>query len=187
MPRLLLVRHAPVVVDPLRPAASWHLSDEGRAASTRLAEYLRRHDPVVVVSSVEAKACETAAAVADAIGAPWTTAPGLHEHDRTGVPVMNAEEWHRRLRAAMERPDELVLGCETARGATERFAHALDAVLAAHPGVTVVVVAHGTVISLLVAAHNPVDVFAFWEHLGMPSIVVLEVPGLRICEVISDI
>lgn len=185
MRHLLLVRHAAVVVDPARPAAAWLLSADGRAACAALADVVRRFAPVAIVSSLEPKARDTAAALADALGVAWETAPDLHEHDRSGVPVMDATAWRHALRAALERPDDLVLGRETARAAAARFTRAVSAALAHHPAGDLVVVAHGTVISLLVAAHNDVDAFAFWERLGMPSLVVLEVPGLRLGDVVS--
>ncbi len=47
--------------------------------------------------------------------------PGLHEHDRTGVPFLSDEEFGRAARGFFERPDEPVWGNETARQVGGRF------------------------------------------------------------------
>ncbi len=47
----------------------------------------------------------------------------------------------------------------------------------------VVIVAHGTVISLLVALHNDIDAHEIWQCLGLPSFCVLSIPGLELREV----
>ena len=40
---------------------------------------------------------------------------------------------------------------------------------------TIAIIAHGTVITLFVAAHNPhVPPYPLWEHLGTPSFVALD-------------
>ena len=85
MPGLILVRHAAPRVEPERPSAQWRLSDEGREACRVLAERLKAHRPTAVVSSVEPKAWETAALVAQRLGIPCSAAPDLHEHDRAGA------------------------------------------------------------------------------------------------------
>jgi hypothetical protein len=49
---------------------------------------------------------------------------------------------------------------------------------------SLVVVAHGTVISLLVAARNQIDGFEFWRRLGFTSFAVLDCrDGFRIAEI----
>ena len=47
----------------------------------------------------------------------------------------------------------------------------------------VVIVAHGTVISVLVAQHNGIDAHEIWQGLGLPSFCVLSIPGLELREV----
>ena len=44
----------------------------------------------------------------------------------------------------------------------------------------VLVVAHGTVISLAVAEANALDGFAFWERFGLGDHLVLATPGLAL-------
>src|SRR4051794_26034841 len=125
---LVLIRHARPVVDPSQPAGSWPLADEGREEARRLVERLRPLGLTRVVSSVEPKAWETGAIVAQRLGVPCSAAAGLEEHDRDGVPFLAPEALDRALDDLFARPDELVYGRETANQALDRFAAAVAAV-----------------------------------------------------------
>src|SRR5262249_33488810 len=83
------------------------------------------------------------------------------------------------------RPDELVLGHETAGDAEERFTSAVEHVMKAHPGRNVAIVAHGTVIALMLARHSDRPAFTWWREMGLPSMVVLELPEYRIVQTIA--
>ena len=85
------------------------------------------------------------------------------------------------------RPGELVYGEETADKARERFCIAITTVLENRKDASVAVVAHGTVISLFVAAVAGVDGLALWERIGMPSYIVLSRPELQLLEVVERI
>ncbi|MCP4167150.1 MAG: histidine phosphatase family protein [Chloroflexi bacterium] len=75
-------------------------------------------------------------------------------------------------------PDELVFGEETADRAHERFATAVDVVLTAHPGQTVAIVAHGTVITLYVAHLQNLEPYPFWRQFELADFVVCSSTGL---------
>ena len=85
------------------------------------------------------------------------------------------------------RPDDLVFGRETAAQARERFAGAVEGVLGRSTQGDIVIVAHGTVISLFVARSADVEPFTFWRRLGLPSFAVLSVPGLALLSVVEKI
>jgi broad specificity phosphatase PhoE len=148
-----------------------------------LGERLARCGPGVMVSSGEPKAVETAEIVAGCLGIGCFVYPGLHEHDRTGVLFLGDEEFGRAARRFFENPDRLVWGNETAEEAGGRFEGAVRGVLDERGEEVVAMVAHGTVISLLVARHNDIDAFGFWQKLGLPSFCVLSVPGFELQEV----
>ena len=76
-----------------------------------------------------------------------------------------------------------VLGTEMAAAAAygARFDAAVMGRLAALPAADdVIVVSHGTVIALFVAAHAGTDGLALWKALGLPAFVVLDRAKLRI-------
>ena len=81
----------------------------------------------------------------------------------------------------------LVLGKETADQAHARFAAAVEGILAEHVDRNIAVIAHGTVISLYVARAAGLDPMCLWERLGLPSYVVLSVPGLQVSEVVESV
>src|SRR5262249_3623750 len=118
-----------------------------------LAEQLAGYQPAAIVASPEPKATETAALVAGQLGLPCEVMDGLEENDRSGFAYVSAEQYALTLAAFFAHPEERVLGCETAAQAERRFTRAIDEVLRAHRAGSLVVVAHGTVMSLFVARH----------------------------------
>jgi broad specificity phosphatase PhoE len=184
---LVLVKHSAPLVVPDAAPATWRLSPEGVARCAPLTERLRAFRPRSIVSSVEAKAAETASLVAAGLGLSVDLVPGLHEHDRRDTAFLGSIAFADAVRELFARPDELVLGRETATQAGTRFAAAVDAILRDRPDEDVVVVSHGTVISLFVAARARADGYALWTRLGLPSLVVLGRPELGLDAVEVDV
>jgi broad specificity phosphatase PhoE len=187
MRRLLLIRHAESAVVEGVPPDRWGLTEDGRRRCAALAERLRAHDLRAhdlrdLVASREPKAAQTAQLVAERLGVPWSTAEGLHEHERDATPWLGRERWEARIAELFRRPDAPVFGRETARAALERFAAAVEPIVAARPAGDLAIVTHGTVLTLFVARHNPIDPFEFWKALAMPDVVELELPGYRLIE-----
>lgn len=184
MRKLLLVRHSAVEIDRDKPAHEWTLSAEGRARCADLAAKLARYHPAVFVTSVEPKAMETGRLVAKALGKPWHTAGGLHEHERHRVPYFgDRTAFEAAMADFFARPDELVLGEETAVAARNRFVDAVDNVLAAYLTSNVAIVAHGTVITLFLSHYNPhLDSFSLWRSLSLPCYFVLSLSSLALIE-----
>jgi broad specificity phosphatase PhoE len=182
MRKLILIKHArPRVVESVA-ADEWELSEEGRAACKSLAEVVRPHEPGVIVSSEERKAKETARLLAEALGKPMETAPGLGEHDRSNVPMMRSGEFLSALAMFFKESNRLVLGRETADDAAGRFEQAIQAVLAEHPEGNLAVVTHGTVLALFASENGAGDPFMLYRQLGLPSMVVFSVPEFRVLE-----
>ena len=149
MRKLILVKHAPPLVMPGVPPEQWTLSEKGQALCVPLAERLRGYEPAVIFSSEEPKASQTAQLVAEHLGIPWRTGPGLHEHDRSNVPHMRSGEFISMMELFFRRPDERVLGEETAEQARSRFEAAVSKVLAEQPDGNIAIISHGTVIALM--------------------------------------
>ena len=187
MNKLILVRHSEPNIEPKVPANRWRLSARGRDRCTGLAQRLAAHGLDIMLSSTEPKARETAEIAADRLGIPVAVAEGLHEHERESVPYVSAQEFRTAVEGLFARPDELVYGEETADQARERFGVAIKSVLDDHQEANIAVVAHGTVISLFVAAVAEIDALALWERIGMPSFILLSRPGLELMEVVESI
>jgi len=79
--RLILVRHAQVVMDPTVAVERWGLSPEGEIAALALLQHPALSCVDVVVSSPELKALATAGLLS--AEAPVVTEPDLRELDRS--------------------------------------------------------------------------------------------------------
>lgn len=182
MRSLILVKHSQPAIEPAVSAKDWRLSLEGRRRCVALAQRLSSYQPTCIIASTEPKASETAQLIAAKLNLPWHTAADLHEHDRSNEPFHSPEEFRQFVANFFARPDDLLFGQETANEALARFTQATEHVLGAHPEGNLAIVAHGTVISLLVAAHNPIEPFVLWQQLTMPSFVVLSLPKFALLE-----
>jgi broad specificity phosphatase PhoE len=96
----------------------------------------------------------------------------LHENDRTGFSYLPMAEFEQTILEFFTKPDDLIMGKETARQAQQRFAKQIDNL---DTRLTTAVIAHGTVNSLFTALHNDIDVMGFWKRLQLPSYIVLEI------------
>ena len=93
--------------------------------------------------------------------------------------MLTREAFEARVRDLFARPSELVFGSETADQARRRYTMAVMR-LVTSTSADVVIVSHGTVITLFVAEAAGVNPFAFWQRLEMPSAVTLSLPDLKV-------
>jgi broad specificity phosphatase PhoE len=135
---------------------------------------------------METKARQTVELVAERLDAPPEVWEGLHEHERRNVPITSEEAYRASIASLFQNPNELKFGDETAAQAGERFQRAMDGLLETKDG-NLVVVAHGTVITLYIAKWNAMGPFELWSQLGLPSFVVLSRPGFRLLELVPDV
>ena len=188
MPKLILVRHAAPATDPCVLPTQWPLSDTGRQSCAALAGELAAYLPAVLVSSREAKAVETAALLGRALKVGYKAMAGLQEHARNSVGWLSEDEYRAGLAALHAKPAEAVFGDESADQARARFTVALDGLLAEHPDESVVVVTHGTVMTLFVQLTTPGIVpMEFWQRLGLPSAAILNRPNLDLERLIEKV
>jgi len=174
MKPLILVKHSLPLIVETRPAREWTLSEIGRERARKLAEILRPYGSEFIASSTESKAVETASIVGEALSLQFHTALGLHEHDRSSSPYYSADEFHALIQKFFDQKDILVFGSETASEALARFRSAVEVILDIHKDTAVVIVSHGTVISLFVSWLTGCDGYSMWRELGLPSFVVLD-------------
>ena len=187
MSRLTLLKHSLPQIETVVPAREWQLSSEGRVRAVTLAQRLSQHDPDVVVTSPEPKATQTGEIVASSLEVPLHAVDGLHEHDRRDVGFLEKALFERSIADLFSRPNELVLGNETADAAYTRFSTAIGEILRKFAQRSVVAVTHGTVISLFVSRIANMDPFELWERLGLPSWVVLTHPELAVVEIVGSL
>ncbi|MCZ7567025.1 MAG: phosphoglycerate mutase family protein [Ardenticatenaceae bacterium] len=187
MGNLILVKHSLPDIMSTVPAHQWHLSEVGRFRCQMLAEMIAEYSPDVIVSSSEPKAVETAQIVANHLNHASQIIDGLHEHDRSNVEWQSEEQFEVQVAEFFRQPQALVMGKETATQAYERFAQAVAFVIEVYPHSNIVVVAHGTVITLLIARAVGLEPFGFWKRLGLPSFVVLSLPKMKWVAAVENI
>jgi len=175
MKQLILVKHSlPEVVEDI-PAREWELSERGRLLPKLLANRLKQYQPEVIVSSIELKARQTAEIISAELGLASHIEEGLHEHDRSRSPFYPKDKFQALVREFFDKPDVLVFGDETANQALTRFRESMNTILKTHAGKNLVIVSHGTVISLFVSWLDGTDGYLLWKELGLPSFVLLDV------------
>ena len=179
---LILVKHSlPKIVEKV-PAHGWELSQAGRVLAQKLAVRLNGYQPEVIISSVEPKAKQTAEIIAAKHNLGPQFVEGLHEHDRSKVGYLHRKEFQAAVREFFKKPDTLVFGSETADACHARFEQAVHSILDQNLDKTVVIVAHGTVISLFVSRLTGISDQLLWNDLALPSFVVVDVQAAELIE-----
>ncbi|MBZ9751699.1 phosphoglycerate mutase family protein [Deinococcus sp. HMF7604] len=168
MPRTLhFIKHGKPHLDPEIPAHDWRLADDALVALPALAAALSPR-PELVVCSMEPKAQATAQGLAAVLGVPLRPMLGLHEQLRYTAPWRpDPADFQADLRRFFDQPEQVVSGEESAWDARIRFGNAVSAVMQVNPQDTVAVVAHGTVISLLVAHLTGQAPYELWRSLPL--------------------
>lgn len=187
MKNIILVKHSVPEIIPTVPAKEWRLSQTGQIRCAALAEKLESFSPDVIFSSIEPKAVETAQIITKRLNKPFSIVDDLQEHDRTNIGMLEKMEFESKVKEFFENPEILVFGRETAIQSLTRFSKALSSIESEHPDKNIVVVAHGTVITLFVSKFNTVEAFSFWKKLDLPSFVVLSLPSHKIVRLVEGV
>ncbi len=188
MAYLLLAKHALPKIEPNVPAKTWRLGERGRAQSALLAEALRPYAPSIVITSDEPKAAETGQIVAKTLEVPYRVACGLQEHDITGEPYLDdPAAFEAAVKSLFDVPDKRNFGNESANEALRRFTQAVKMSLELHLQESAVLIAHGRINTLFVAAHNPLESFAFWQAWALGTFAVLSRPDFGLLEAPADL
>lgn len=156
---LVLVRHAePVRIGPGESdgaPADPELTGRGRVQAARLARWLAIEPVHHIASSPKRRAVETAAPLASALGLTVEIIDGLVEWDANAdhyIPMEELRESKDDQWQAMVEGRWEDYGGENPERFRARIVPTLNAVIEAHAGETVVVVCHGGVINVYLAA-----------------------------------
>ncbi|MBN2499450.1 MAG: histidine phosphatase family protein [Anaerolineales bacterium] len=188
MTNMVLIRHSISEPEATAPASQWRLSHRGRGRCEELAKRLAKYDLDLLVSSIEAKAIETAKLTAAHLSIPTEIALGIHEHERSNVGFLASPElFQAQVAELFDQPDEVVFGSESAVQALTRFTVAIDALIAAYGQESFGVVTHGTVMSLYVAELMGSAPFDLWQRLDMPAYVRIVLPQREVVEVVESL
>jgi probable phosphoglycerate mutase len=179
----LLLRHGETALSAERRFAGrgdYPLTDLGRqqaaAAASRLADRGGIH---LIVSSPLVRAVETAEAVAECTGAGLVTEEGLVETDFGSWEGMTFGEirtnWPEQMDAWLADPEAAPPGGESFTAVGQRVSAALDRLLRAYEGQTLVVVSHVTPIKTIVCRALLAPTGALFRmHLDIASLTQAE-------------
>ena len=174
--RLFLIRHADPEIVANVASADWELSGRGLERASTLASRIKPVGVQQIYSSVERKAMQTAAVFGEIFRVPVIPVPGLHEHDRRGTALLSAAAFDQAMQSFFSQPAVCAFGNESADAARTRFERGLMP-LVSDGADDIVVVTHGTVLTLAVVARCHLDPYQFWKRLGMPCAVSLVLPA----------
>jgi len=174
MRKLIVIRHAKPSIDPQQPEGKWILSDERVKEASRLAKKLIESSPCHVFASRATRAQQTAEIIASTLQSECVVKEGLHEHVR--------KEFYHLIALFFSAPRELVFGEETVKATQQRIVKTIKQIVReCDDDRNIIIVCHGTVISLLVKYFLPeTDVHKFWKQLGTTSRIVFSLPEFRI-------
>ncbi len=144
--------HPQVRIDPLIPVPDWGLSDIGRARTEVLARSGKLAGTVLIVSSAETKATETAAILGPALKAPVLMRERMHENDRSATGFLPPDAFEEAANWFFSHPSESFRGWERALDAQARIVAETDDALSHAPYGDVLLVGHGGVGTLLLSA-----------------------------------
>ncbi|HRK31964.1 MAG TPA: histidine phosphatase family protein [Tepidisphaeraceae bacterium] len=184
---LILIKHARPAIDPAKPPEQWPLGDEGRAAAAAMVDRLAAFKITQIFHSDEVKAIETAEILAARLDAPLSFRADVHEHDRSNVPHMRSGEFISHVELFFRKPDELVLGKETATGCLARYQAAIDGIIAEQHTGDVAVVTHGTALALYLAQLGTGKPFDIWRRMGLPSFAVIDLHSMTCTQMVDRI
>ena len=188
MRKLILIKHAMPNIDESVPSKEWLLSEEGKIKSKSLANYIKEYNVKHIYTSDEQKAIETGEIICKELNLDLKIHKNLHENDRTGLNYLTHDEYDKVFKSFFNNPFNNVVGNETAKGAQSRFIEAITDIIENNEAEEdIVIVAHGTVISLFVSNFNKVDTFPLWQSLELPSFVELTIPNYKIINVIKAV
>ncbi|MFD1018597.1 histidine phosphatase family protein [Thalassobacillus hwangdonensis] len=187
MGKLILIKHAMPALSEHTPSNQWQLTEEGRKQARSLGEKLKDYSFLKVYSSKEPKAVDTAKEIAAASSVEVEEVHNLHEHVReTNRIIYPRKEWREIIQKFFDHPSELIFGDETADQARERFSKAVKQVLEGHPDEEdVIVVTHGTVMTLFITQFNDLDAFTLWDTFGLPSYAELDRENLSLSDIVN--
>ncbi|TBB65593.1 histidine phosphatase family protein [Rhizobium ruizarguesonis] len=181
--RIVLVRHSIPSIEVDRPSIDWSLSVAGKAAAIELAKYLSRFRVTEILSSPEKKAHQTAALIADRLALPICLDSDLREHGRSKVGYLARTDFEAGITRLLEHPHQLTFGDESADAVFNRMAQAVARARGAQPSGDLMIVTHGTAMSIYAARVLRGDPLVFWRSLSMPTAVVLNANEMKVIDV----
>ncbi|WP_299667870.1 histidine phosphatase family protein [uncultured Ruegeria sp.] len=149
MPKLVLITHPEVYIDPVVPITEWGLSATGRKRATEFASNEVLSKVAQIWTSGERKARETGEILAAPRTLPVIYHLGLGENDRSATGYLPRDDSEAAADAFFAQPEMSYRGWETAVEAQIRIHRAVKEIVHMHGTGDLAIVTHGAVGTLL--------------------------------------
>jgi probable phosphoglycerate mutase len=164
--RLLLVRHAESEANAQQMMQGWSdapLSQRGEEQAQQLAQWFHANNPgaEALFASPLQRAYQTAQAVGESLGLPVQVRQGLRE---LGLGKLEDVDEATMITALQDPHFEQTYGVETLPVFCERVLGTLYGIMTMHEGGTLIVVAHGGVVGVVLSYWLDRDLSRTWTH-----------------------
>ncbi|MFX1254124.1 MAG: histidine phosphatase family protein [Promethearchaeota archaeon] len=164
------LRHAQTTIDLNRPTKEWILSEIGINQCRKLASSNIFPKIDVIICSTEKKTALTAQPFAELLDKPIFTHIGLNEIGSDRPPLQNTQEFEKLRLKCFENLNYAEYGWESNRNALKRFKLAIEEINAQYNDKTILIVSHGTILSLYFAdllgiINRGTEIFKRWKQL----------------------
>jgi len=179
MPHLYLIRHPRTHVDPARQPHEWGLSELGRGQVIKLNEAPFWKNVTTLYSSNQPKAIEAAQIIGKTHEIEVIALPGLAEVWRGTEVYLSAAEYDNVLGRFFSLPNFSIEGWERATNALARFSETIKYLIDQHPGKSVAILSHGTILTLYTAMldhQNPT--LERWREIGFATVAAVEIASM---------
>ena len=149
MPKLIIISHPEVAIDPAVPITEWGLNAVGHKRATEFASSEVLSNVTQIWTSGERKARETAEILAAPRALPVNCNLSLGENDRSATGYLPRDDFEAAADAFFAQPDTSHRGWETAVEAQRRIHRAVTEIVQTHHAGDLAIATHGAVGTLL--------------------------------------
>ena len=174
--KIIFLRHAKTKVDNTLPIADWFLTDDGVEHAKEVSGDSVFNDVDLMFASTERKAVDTAKPIAERLNKEIIQVENLGEIKRPNAEKITLEEYKRLKSVVFSNFDKSEGGWETANRALSRFSEAVEDIDKKYENKVILIVAHGTVMSLYFAKIQGKmnELFSRWKSLGFCEWGIIE-------------
>ena len=171
----IFLRHAKTVPDLDKHATKWSIDEKSHVELEKLSKETIFKKVELIYSSKEQKAIQTAKPFSETLNIEIQILQGLEELQR-GASYLSKEDFEKLKRTKLEERDSSLDGGETANECLERFASTIKKIDSLHENKHILIVSHGTVLSLYFShlKNDFSNIFEYWKNMPFCSVGIVE-------------
>lgn len=172
--KYLILRHAETIKDPNKPAPKWDLTPD---ALEKISEYIsggKFEGITKIVSSTETKAVATGKPISDFLNLQIEKLEEFVEVKREKK-FLTDEEFLDQKRRELTNLNQIENGVESANQALARFESGIQKLEDMHSGENILIITHGTIMTLYLAKKNNnfENIFENWRNMKFCELIEL--------------